>query len=106
MAAVRDLAVLAEGVGKRYRLGMTDRTHVKDEMKALYARLRGRPDPRVLVDEGTGIQRAGEYFWSLRDVSFQLQRGEVLGIIGRNGAGKSTMLKLLSRITMPTEGSI
>lgn len=106
MGSARDLVVVAEGVGKRYRLGMTDRAHVKDEFKALFARLRGKPDPRVMVDEGTGKQRAGDYFWSLRDVSFQLERGEVLGIIGRNGAGKSTMLKLLSRITMPTEGSI
>jgi ABC-type polysaccharide/polyol phosphate transport system ATPase subunit len=52
-----------------------------------------------------GVERRGD-FWALRDVSFQLKRGEALGIIGHNGAGKSTILKLLMRITAPTAGEI
>src|SRR5205823_5120363 len=49
---------------------------------------------------------AADDFWALRDVSFEVQQGEVLGIIGRNGAGKSTALKIISRITPPTAGRV
>ena len=52
------------------------------------------------------LRRQTEVFWALRDVSFEVLRGEALGIIGPNGAGKSTILKLLSRITAPTSGEI
>jgi len=52
------------------------------------------------------LRKRREDFWALRDVSFEVQRAEALGIIGHNGAGKSTILKLLSRITTPTTGDI
>jgi lipopolysaccharide transport system ATP-binding protein len=101
-----DTVIRVEDVHKRYRLGVIGSSLVSDELKAFWATLRGRPDPRMSLDALEQQQRVGSYFWSLRGVSFDVQRGESLGIIGRNGAGKSTMLKLLSRITLPTKGRI
>jgi len=53
-----------------------------------------------------GFSKPNDIFWALKDVNFEVERGEVVGIIGRNGAGKSTFLKILSRITYPTEGEV
>jgi lipopolysaccharide transport system ATP-binding protein len=76
------------------------------DLNRWWARLRGRPDPLLKIgQEDRGNQKDG-YVWALKDVSFEVQQGEVLGIIGRNGAGKSTLLKILSRVTAPTSGQI
>lgn len=98
--------VKVEGLRKRYRLGVIGGATLGDELKVLVARLRGRPNPLVPLDQVENDQRVGQDFWALNGVSFEVEQGQILGIIGRNGAGKSTLLKLLSRITTPTEGRI
>lgn len=83
------------GVSKCYRIGTGEIGHfvtLRDRIAGVFRR------------RGTGGGQRD--FWALRDVSFEVQPGEVLGIIGANGAGKSTVLKILSRITEPTEGEV
>lgn len=96
-----DIAISVENLGKRYDVG---RLHdSKDGLR--HAIERALRSPLAAFKQGLKAKQTKE-FWALRGVSLQIRRGEVVGIIGSNGAGKSTMLKLLSRITVPSEGCI
>lgn len=98
--------ISVENVSKFYKLGLIGGGTLRDDLQRGWARLRGQPDPLLKIGEADHGNRSDEYIWALRDVSFQVEQGEVLGIIGRNGAGKSTLLKILSRVTAPTSGRI
>lgn len=105
---MHDVAISVEGIGKAYHIGIKEAIHdtfggaVTSWVKAPLRNFRNlrRLNTYAFDTEGDNI------FWALRDVSFNVNRGEVIGVIGRNGAGKSTMLKVLSRITEPTRGRI
>ena len=99
-----DLAVRVRGITKTYRLGIINRGTFRDELIYRWERLRGH-DPRQSLGRIGGHEMAEpELFRALDDVSFDIRKGETVGLIGRNGAGKSTMLKILARITTPTRG--
>src|SRR3954454_15874951 len=76
------------------------------EVSKRYRIRRDADGERTLVRKLLSIRKRKEDFWALKDISFDVERAEALGIIGHNGAGKSTILKLLSRITTPTNGEI
>lgn len=93
-----DIAIRVEQLGKQYRIGLTPmryRTLRESLVESinLPARLKRKND-----GNGSGM------IWALREISFDVNQGQVLGVIGRNGAGKSTLLKILSRVTEPSEG--
>ena len=96
--------ILVDHISKEYILGQIGGTTLRDELQRLGARMRGREDPTKKI--GAQQYMPGDTFLALDDVSFEVYKGEAVGIIGHNGAGKSTLLKLISRVTAPTKGKI
>jgi lipopolysaccharide transport system ATP-binding protein len=104
-----DVVIRAEGLGKKYVIGhqaQQERNPTLRDMMTRTATGYLRSAKNMLRGQQLVSGDEVEEFWALKDVSFDIKRGDVVGIIGRNGAGKSTLLKVLSRITEPSEGRV
>ena len=104
-----DIAIKFENISKQYRLGKIGTGTLSHDLKRWWTvSVRRKEDPYLKIGavNDRSLKPDSNYVWALRDINLEVKQGEVLGIVGKNGAGKCTLLKLLSRVTTPTTGRI
>jgi lipopolysaccharide transport system ATP-binding protein len=103
-----DIAIRVQNLSKQYHIGARQRAARNNLCDALAGAFTApfRRERNLLRGRATGTAELDETFWTSRDISFEIRRGDVAGVIGRNGPGKSTLLKILSRITDSIEGKV
>ena len=99
-----NIAIKIQSLKKKYRLGQIGGGTLTADLQSWWAKIRKKDDPNTKIGQVARLN--GKSFMALNGIDLTIYKGEVIGIIGGNGAGKSTMLKILSRITAPTEGCI
>jgi len=101
-----NVVIRAENIAKAYQLGQIGSGSISRDFENWRARISGKGNPHVRINEAEDEPFNSTLFWALKDINFEIEQGETVGILGNNGAGKSTLLKIISRITAPTSGKI
>ncbi len=104
---MNNIVIDVENLSKKYRLGSISSTTLIRDISSKWANYFGTEDPNSLIkSENVNLNIKGDEILALNNINLKVEHGEILGVIGKNGAGKSSLLKILSRITSPTTGNI